>query len=435
MVKKQTLENALAEIEVMLDAMLLGRSSGNLLDEDSFPLELTSIAKKMNRLDINFAEAQQFTKEIAHGNLNTNIPSKTNYIAGHSKEIHSQLSSFCWSIEQLMEGKMVSKLNYPGELFDSYNNLIGKVSAIFANAETAAPKWGDTVTSWRYHQILSAINQLRIMIIEVSARGEIVFANPLARTVFENIDVMPYNHPPSHHKALLKYLCSFEGCLDNIDTVQLSPKKFPAFYEVYEEDTNDWYKITSDLVKLTDGSAGLLHMIDNISEWKNMERQLELFATIDSLTSAYTRKAGIQKLQELFDQRSDHTHCFAFVDIDELKEINDKFGHNEGDFAIKSISRILLSTIQAKDFLIRYGGDEFLILFTDCPEDKAQEAIKRMYKQLEHINTSLEKEYTLAFSAGITMMTPEIPDMDTLISIADQRMYQNKMKRKHAAEK
>jgi diguanylate cyclase (GGDEF)-like protein len=417
------------QIEHTLDALLLGSCPSAQLDVHCFPKHLHQIIHKLNECIQSVQEMHVFAMELSKGNLDIETPNRRNYISSPLKEIHSQLISFCWSIEQLISGKMVSKLYYPGKLLEYYNALIEKVSIVLSNQQESL--WGASVTSWRYHQILSAINQLHIMILEVNREGVVMFANPPARELFYEMDKLPYNDPTAESGVLTKYLCTFSDVdLTTFPCIHPS-EKFPVLHELYDASSGAWYKITSDCVKLADGSMGLLHMIDDISEWKRHEQQLKLSATIDALTPTYTRRAGIQKLEELIERRFIESNCIAFIDIDGLKNINDNSGHTEGDKAIKQTADILLSSIRKTDWVVRYGGDEFLVFFFGCTEDVAQMAVNRMYKMLRSENASSERNYKLSFSVGLSLITEEMSQISDVIMAADRKMYENKLIRKN----
>jgi len=423
---------ALSEIESALDAMLHGNVADNLppIDPDAYPEHLRTIAEKLGSLQKSLGEISSFSRNMADGNMDAEPPPRSNYLAGPLKEIQSQHASFYWSMQQLMQGNMVSKLYYPGALFEQYNSLIEKVSKTFSNDGEELPQWGSSVTSWRYHQILSAINHLHIMILEVDANGEILFANPPAREALGEFSALPYDQADPDG-ILLEYLCTFTKSHESSES---AAKKKPVFNELYDTRTRTWYKITSDRIALTDGTTGMLHMIDDISERKHHEKQLNQSVQIDSLSAAYTRKAGFQKLEEAIDQRQCQHSCAAFVDIDRLKEINDKFGHTEGDFAIKSIAEILLSGVRKTDSVVRYGGDEFLILFLNCTKEIAQKAIDRMYLKLDQTNAGSKKPYTLSFSFGLAEITEDMEKASDLIALIDKKMYVHKMQRKNTRD-
>jgi len=255
-------------------------------------------------------------------------------------------------------------------------------------------------TELRYRQILSAIDQLRIMIIEVSAEGEILYANPPAREVFPNIERFPYDKPQRVASALLEYLCTFAGRIPSVSSGE-DEGGFPILYEVFEPASGAWYKIFTDSAELPGGQIGLLHVIDDISEWKRHEYELRV-STIDPLSSAYTRKMGFQKLDELIRLRYEKINCVAFIDIDNLKEINSGHGQNEGDFAIKTIAEVLLSNVRGTDWVIRYGGDEFLVLFF-----KKRRAVHRRNPR-DAVDHLAQHVAAPAFEEGVELLAGEV---------------------------
>jgi diguanylate cyclase (GGDEF)-like protein len=375
---------------------------------------------------------------LCQGNLDTQVPGRRNYLAAPLKELHTQLSSLTWSMEQLAKGNIVSKLYFPGALYESFNSLIEKI-AIMSNESTwqsvksseiapKTPKWEWSVNSWRYHQLLSALNNLHIMVFEVSTDGKIIYANRPAREYIGNISYLyDSNKADGGSKRV------FEQYLVNISDVN---SNFPIFRELYDEANNSWYKITSDRIHLSDSSIGFLHMVDNISEWKQHESRLKKTATTDPLTGIYNRGYGLQTLEEaLFAAKSGVPSCAAFIDLDNLKDINDIYGHNSGDYAIKAVAEVLASSVRdSKDIVCRFGGDEFIIVFKNCTEQFAAKAVDRMYDKIDEVNRRGHVKFTISFSYGIVEIDGKKDrTLQHVIERMDQAMYKNKYQKKSAA--
>lgn len=423
---------AIRQIQDKLDAMLEGRLVVPELNEAVVPQELLGIAQRINKLSHDITEMEEFGYDLARGKLDATTPSRTNYLSGPLKEIHSQLMTASYNMEQLLKGNMVGKLNLPGDFFSWYDLLIDKVSQTFGVIDTDQSQWGDSATSWRYHQILTAINKLSIMLLEVDADGRIVFANPNARETFADMKRLPYEDN-SDAGALVGYLCSFAERIAQIDPGLLVFEDFPVLYELFDQEKGRWYKITSDVVNLADGSAGLLHVVDDISDWKKQEHQLVKSATIDPLTSTYTRSAGMRKLSEMVRLRDEERNCVAFADIDGLKEINDRYGHTEGDFVIKTVAQCLLSSVREADWVVRYGGDEFLVLLHNSGVKTARNAIGRMRDKLAAVNAQANKPYHMDVSVGISAITPDMRHAQDVIKVVDRDMYENKAAKRNGA--
>lgn len=122
-----------------------------------------------------------------------------------------------------------------------------------------------------------------------------------------------------------------------------------------------------------------------------------------------------------------------FVDMDDLKYINDRFGHNEGDFALKTIAKALkhVSDEDKQQFAARFGGDEFILFAAETNDENAKDISKRIDSYLDNINETAGKPYEIHASIGYHIATAnKTQSLYNLISFADQIMYDNKKKRK-----
>jgi len=387
---------------------------------------------KFNTLVLQIGEIRRFMQDLCQGDLDAPPPGRRNYLAAPLKELHTQLSSLRWSMEQLAKGNVVSRLFYKGALFESFNSLIEKVASTsnqLDKARSSEPKWEWSVNSWRYHQILSALNQLHIMVLEVSLEGKIVYANRPAREYFGDIEYLS-DEPGSSH-MLTSIL---EGYLLQVGK-DGADGEFPKFKEIFDEPNNSWYKITSDKVSFTDAESGYLHMIDNINEWKKNENSLKQTAQTDPLTGVYNRRYGLQSLEEaIFEVKAGVPYCVAFLDLDGLKIINVEHGHTAGDYALRTIADTLASSIRDnRDIVCRFGGDEFVVIFKNCRKTMAKQAVARMWEKLGDINREHQKGFDVEFSHGIIEIdTGRTPDLRSVIEEVDQIMYKNKAARKEA---
>lgn len=429
-----TANEALQHLEAAMDALLIGRSvSDTFPPASAFPEEYQSFVEKFVTYIAQLEEAYQFARAISRGEIDYEAPGRNNYLAAPLKEIHSQVLSLNYSMDNLIQGNMVSKLYFPGSLFEKYNKLVTQVAQLLSETETVAADWGSPVSSWRYHQLLSALNQLHIMIIEVDLEGKILFMNPPAKEAFPALVHLAETEDDGKNLTLFQYLRSIGERLSHLSHSDFLIEDFPIFYELLEPVSGAWYKITSGPLNLADGSYGLIHTIDDISEWKYHEESLIHTATTDPLTSTYTRKAGMQKLEEVWQRREEQVCSIMFADIDNLKMINDTYGHTEGDHVIQTIANILCNSVREADWVIRYGGDEFLVLLTNCDEIAAKHVLRRTYQYLEEANAASEKPYTYSFSVGLATLQQEIDSIETFIQVADQNMYEQKQLRKKEA--
>ena len=146
----------------------------------------------------------------------------------------------------------------------------------------------------------------------------------------------------------------------------------------------------------------------------------------DYLTGLPNRRKG----EELLDKeirKQDRRFSLIMVDLDRFKDINDTYGHPEGDTALKIFSNILRGTIKSEDFIYRYAGDEFLIISACTDTDKINLIIGRLKEQLNDFNSKGIKPYKLMFSAGYTVFEHgNYHTMKELLHETDNRMYEQK---------
>jgi diguanylate cyclase (GGDEF)-like protein len=152
--------------------------------------------------------------------------------------------------------------------------------------------------------------------------------------------------------------------------------------------------------------------------------QLELLVQMDPLTEALNRHAFHSLLRKPENgQESKTSGSVAVIDIDNLKPINDTFGHTVGDKAIRAVARAMRSLVRADDMLFRWGGDEFLVLMFNLPESEAQRRMEKLNELLaENCRrwTSVPITVTVSFGvAGFTSLT----ELGSAIETADKAMY------------
>ncbi|MEA5136872.1 MAG: sensor domain-containing diguanylate cyclase [Candidatus Fimivivens sp.] len=394
----------LEKIENTLCDLLEGKQC-DLIEINSPKYEIRKIATHLNHLIRNLNEMNQLASNLSQGKLDVPLPRRHNYMSSPLKQLHSRLSALTWSCEQLQFGYVVSKLDDTGELFRTINGLIDQVATGFMQ-ET------NSINSWRYHQILQTSELLHIMIIEVDESGNVVYANRCAKDTLGSIKNI--NSQNNHNKIV------------NIIAANKKESHFPITSEVFEDNESIWYRVTTDRFLSINGHALYFSTIENINEWKLKEIKLKISASLDKMTSTYNRNAGLEELELALTQTKKYEkNCIAFIDLDGLKEINDKYGHCEGDFAIKSIAEVMLSTVRDSDIVCRYGGDEFFIIFKNCSKAVAKKIIFRVYEKL-NTKAYRSKPYKLSFSYGLVTFSHEFKNATDLIKLADEKMYLNK---------
>ena len=153
----------------------------------------------------------------------------------------------------------------------------------------------------------------------------------------------------------------------------------------------------------------------------------------DELTGLYNRR-GFMTLSEQHDRyarRVQKSYIILFADMDGLKQINDRFGHKEGDLALKQTAFILQESFRSVDIAGRIGGDEFVVLAVDNGGKGEAFFRKRLEDAFKAYNSKSEKPYKLSVSLGICMFDPNKPvPFKKLLTESDKLLYEEKKRKK-----
>jgi two-component system, cell cycle response regulator len=159
-----------------------------------------------------------------------------------------------------------------------------------------------------------------------------------------------------------------------------------------------------------------------------LDREIRSLAITDELTGLYNRRGFLAAATHLLKlaHRNDQNVLLLFCDVDNLKGINDSFGHQEGDLALIRIADALEETFRDSDILARLGGDEFAVLASEASIPDRQSIVPRLENHLAKANAE-ESRYKLSFSVGLARFNPETPaSLGELMAGADKDMYVHK---------
>ena len=146
---------------------------------------------------------------------------------------------------------------------------------------------------------------------------------------------------------------------------------------------------------------------------------------LDYLTGAWTRESFFGYFHQRYEQNHGEVPMI-FVDIDNLKTINDEFGHIEGDFAIKKAVYIIKNSLRKTDIITRYGGDEFLITLDIEKAKDVERILERINRSFEKYNRYSNKKYELSVTFGHGTYSKNYETLEKFISVIDNKMYENK---------
>jgi len=191
--------------------------------------------------------------------------------------------------------------------------------------------------------------------------------------------------------------------------------------EVYPE----WLSISE--VKNSAGQVtNYIGAFSDISVFKDREKRLQQLAHFDSLTGLANRLLFHERLDQAISQakRNQNKVALLYIDLDNFKPINDKYGHDAGDTVLKIAAQRLKQTIRDVDTAARLGGDEFGIILHDI--NKIEDAINVLTKLLKNVAKAIsvnEQDIIVGCSIGISVYPDHASNSDELIKLADDAMY------------
>lgn len=158
-------------------------------------------------------------------------------------------------------------------------------------------------------------------------------------------------------------------------------------------------------------------------------QMLETISKMDELTGIFNRRGFFEQAPaKIRDSKNNGKKAILlFADLDNLKTINDQMGHEEGDFAIKSVAEILKDSMRASDVVARIGGDEFVAMAI-LEKHATAETIKMRIKNLtEQFNEICEKPYYIGVSVGVSeFVCDKDVELETYLDMADENLYEDK---------
>lgn len=158
-------------------------------------------------------------------------------------------------------------------------------------------------------------------------------------------------------------------------------------------------------------------------------------ALTDGLTGLYNRRHATKRLEEEIARarRNNKGLCVAMCDVDHFKAINDEFGHSSGDRVLQQIANSLTEYVRRNDIVARWGGEEFLVIFSEIKLTAARIVAERLRGRLANTAQVEGGPESISVSIGLSMLGPDVT-ADALIEQADQALYRAKARGRNRVE-
>ncbi len=207
---------------------------------------------------------------------------------------------------------------------------------------------------------------------------------------------------------------------------QSSPRQFKLRKKNGE---HVWLETDACLIYRNEKPYAIQGIALDITGRKQWEQQLRKLSLIDSLTGLYNRRGFFRHAEHQMKiaRREKNRLTLVFADVDDLKSINDTWGHGEGDKALVETAAFLKTVFRESDIIARVGGDEFVVLALENGGRDAASGLVRLSANLEAYNASRNNVAPLSISTGAACYQPEQPcSIDELLARADKLMYKQK---------
>jgi diguanylate cyclase (GGDEF)-like protein len=166
-------------------------------------------------------------------------------------------------------------------------------------------------------------------------------------------------------------------------------------------------------------------IIRDITKRKKLEQELEKNATTDRLTEVFNRTKFHEIIKQEVERAKRYNQPLSMImfDIDHFKNVNDTFGHSIGDYILKNLTQVVKENLREIDYLVRWGGEEFIIITPQTEMERAGVLAERVRKAVENYKFDIVGRITI--SLGVTQFKKHDTE-DTFITRTDDALYSAK---------
>ncbi len=197
-----------------------------------------------------------------------------------------------------------------------------------------------------------------------------------------------------------------------------------------KRDESFYYDVrTSPIVSGKGAYVGRILSFRDVTRQKQLEDQLEYFASTDSLTGLYNRRhfSHLAEMELHRGIRYGSPLSLFMIDIDHFKQINDNFGHDMGDRIMREMVKICRKSLREADLFARWGGEEFVVLLPETGLAEAAEAAERLRESIENLEMeSSSGKVTMTISIGVAELGSSGSALEDGLKEADRAMYHSK---------
>jgi diguanylate cyclase (GGDEF)-like protein/PAS domain S-box-containing protein len=436
--ERHDLETCLTEIDEVLTELIETRDARYVSEATCCPVALP-LVHTVNRMIRLLDEIDVFLIPFSRGELSAPLPSPDNPMATPLVEMHARLSQLTRQTQEIARGDYTQRIDFMGEFSEAFNSMVTLL-------EERERTLTDEIT--RRRQAEDDLQRERDLLVagpvvtfrwDVDDQGTVQYVSP---------NISAYGYTPEEFTSGRRVYSEIvdPGDLDWIsedgnDKARTGLEHWVQEYRIIDaEGETHWIRDFTHAVRGADGAVTAYegYIIDITSQkaaeaaLRQREEQLRMLSLSDDLTGLYNRR-GLFALGEhtmRIARRRGRRLGIIYLDVDALKTINDRFGHAQGDEALRLVAEVVRASLRESDVVGRVGGDEFVILAED-DTGVTQDLVARLRRRLELANAKTGRPFHLSLSIGAVDWEPgEQATLQELIERADQRMYDDKRARR-----
>ncbi|MDR3255653.1 MAG: diguanylate cyclase [Synergistaceae bacterium] len=388
------------------------------MDLETLPEEFQNFGKGLLYFVECVMETTALAKDLSKGELSGKWPSKGNEIASPLKALHATLKHLTWQTQQVAKGDYKQRVSFMGDFSAAFNRMIVQLD------EHRQTLLDEIETSRQKTLALAQSNSLFEAVTEQISQWIVVMDKDNGVWLFSNHDIANISPNPWCQEQLRVWMAK------QSETADEDAKGYATDLELPKGNEIQYFSVAIHPLHWYEHDA-FAFVFTDISSEKEQLHKLEIVAYRDTLTQTYNRHYGMKALNEWLDKRK--TFIICFVDMDNLKYVNDKYGHAEGDKYILCVVEIL-SEFSADAIICRLGGDEFMLIAQNWIASAAEEHLEKLRDCLVRLNDRPETFYNHSMSYGVIGVDAHnTSSASELLSVADEKMYE--YKRMHKAQR
>lgn len=376
------------------------------LDMDALPTDFQELGRGLQYLQKCIAEATQLSHALAKGDLNyAFLPPPENEMAAPLKGLHASLKHLTWQTQQVAMGDYEQHINFMGEYADAFNTMIQQLdqrrTALLMEIERNQQKVVELKQSNRLLETVARQIPNWIIVVDIASK----------QWLFSNRDVRQMLLDAKEDGMFYDWLNQQIADIKNHALPLTTELELPL------DDGMQSFHIDVQAIHWQEKDA-LAFVLTDVSQEKAQIRSLSNYAYYDALTDLPNRRYSMIVLDEWLAQKREF--CLCFIDLDNLKHVNDTYGHDQGDQYLLSVVECLHMNFPDA-VLSRIGGDEFMLLLPNTFDGDVIEQLNSlrflMFEENPH-------PYIQSFSYGVVcVLANNILTASELLHNADSHMY------------